>query len=38
MKRRVAVVLSLCTLMLVSYFTASKWLIHHRTLTFFDIL
>ena len=38
MKRRVAIVLSLCTLMLVSYFTASKWLIHHRTLAFFDIL
>src|SRR6202022_478944 len=38
MKRRVAIVLSLCTLMLVSYFTASKWLIHHRTLTFYDIL
>ena len=38
MKRRVAIVLSLCTLMLVSYFTASKWLIRHRTLTFYDIL
>jgi alpha/beta hydrolase fold/Platelet-activating factor acetylhydrolase, isoform II len=38
MKRRVAIVLSFCTLMLVSYFSASKWLIHHRTLTFYDIL
>ena len=38
MKRRVAIVLSLCTLMLVSYFTASKWLIRHRTLAFYDIL
>ena len=38
MKRRVAIVLSLCTLMMVSYFTASKWLIRHRTLTFFDIV
>jgi predicted esterase len=38
MKRRVAIVLSLCTLMLVSYFTASKWLIRHRTLTFYDIM
>ena len=38
MKRRVAIVLSVCTLMMVSYFTASKWLIRHRTLTFFDIV
>ena len=38
MKRRVAIVLSLCTLMTVAYFTASKWLIRHQTLTFFDIL
>jgi len=38
MKRRVAIVLSLCTLMTVAYFTASKWLIRHQTVTFFDIL
>jgi pimeloyl-ACP methyl ester carboxylesterase len=38
MKRRVAIVLSLCTLMTVAYFTASKWLIRHQTLTFFDIV
>ena len=38
MKRRVATVLSLCTLAIVAYFTASKWLIRHETLTPHDIL
>jgi alpha/beta hydrolase fold len=38
MKRRVAIVLSLCTLAIVAYFTASKWLIRHETLTSEDIL
>src|ERR1700730_2644088 len=38
MKRRVAIVLSLCTLLMVAYFTTSKWLIRHQTLTFYDIL
>ena len=38
MKRRVAIVLSLCTLLTAAYFTTSKWLIRHQTLTFYDIL
>jgi hypothetical protein len=38
MKRRVALVLSLCTLAVVSYFFASKWLIRHETLASHDIL
>lgn len=38
MKRRVAVVLSLCTLAIVAYFTTSKWLIRHETLNSHDIL
>ncbi|MBR1246556.1 alpha/beta hydrolase [Bradyrhizobium sp. AUGA SZCCT0169] len=38
MKRRVAIVLSLCTLAIVAYFTASKWLIRHETLLSHDIL
>jgi hypothetical protein len=38
MKRRVALVLPLCTLAVVSYFFASKWLIRHETLTSHDIL
>ena len=38
MKRRVAIVLSICTLAIVVYFTASKWLIRHETLTSLDIL
>lgn len=38
MKRRVLVVLSLCAMAIVAYFTASNWLIRHETLTFNDIL
>jgi hypothetical protein len=38
MKRRVAIILSICTLAIVAYFTASKWLIRHETLTSRDIL
>src|SRR6202167_565998 len=38
MKRGIAVLLSLCALVTVGYFTASKWAIHHKTLTFFDPL
>src|SRR6478609_240183 len=38
MKRRALVVLSLCALAIIAYFTASKWLIRHQTLTFNDIL
>jgi len=37
MKRGI-VVLSLCALAVVAYFTASKWAIHHTTLTSNDIL
>jgi hypothetical protein len=38
MKRGIAILLSLCALVAVGYFTASKWTIHHTTLTFFDPL
>jgi len=38
MKRRVIIILSLCALAIIAYFTASKWLIRHETLTFHDIL
>ena len=38
MKRGIAILLSLCALVTVGYFTASKWAIHHTTLTFFDPL
>jgi hypothetical protein len=38
MKRGIAVLLSLCVLMTGGYFTASKWAIHHKTLTLFDPL
>jgi hypothetical protein len=36
MKRGIAVLLSLFALITVGYFTASKWAIHHQTLTFYD--
>jgi pimeloyl-ACP methyl ester carboxylesterase len=36
MKRGVAILLSLCALVAVAYFTASKWAIRHETLTFYD--
>jgi hypothetical protein len=36
MKRGIAVLLSLSALVIVGYFTASKWAIHHETLTFSD--
>src|SRR5882757_31630 len=38
MKRSIATVLSVCALVAVAYFTASKWAIHHKTLTFYDPL
>ena len=38
MKRGIAVLLSLCALVTAGYFTASKWAIHHKTLTLFDPL
>jgi hypothetical protein len=36
MKRGIIILLSVCTLLLGAYFTASKWAIRHETLTFFD--
>src|SRR6202043_2199882 len=36
MKRGIAILLSLCVLVTVGYFTASKWAIRHQTLTFYD--
>jgi hypothetical protein len=38
MKRGIAILLSLCALVTAGYFTASKWAIHHKTLTLFDPL
>jgi hypothetical protein len=38
MKRGLVIALSLCVLIVVGYFTASKWAIHHRTLTLYDPL
>ena len=32
------IVLSICALVCIGYFTASKWAIHHKTLTFLDPL
>jgi pimeloyl-ACP methyl ester carboxylesterase len=36
MKRGIFVLLSLCVLVAAAYFTASKWAIHHETITFHD--
>jgi hypothetical protein len=36
MKRGIAILLSLCVLMTIAYFTASKWAIRHETITFYD--
>jgi alpha/beta hydrolase fold len=36
MKRGIAILLSLCVLVTVAYFTASKWAIRHETITFYD--
>jgi pimeloyl-ACP methyl ester carboxylesterase len=36
MKRGIAILLSLCALVTVAYFTASQWAIRHETLTFYD--
>jgi hypothetical protein len=36
MKRGIAILLSLCVLMALAYFTASKWAIRHETMTFYD--
>ena len=36
MKRGIAVLLSLSTLVTIAYFTATKWAIRHETLMFYD--
>jgi hypothetical protein len=36
MKRGIAILVSLCALVVVAYFTASRWAIRHETLTFTD--
>ncbi|QDM17510.1 alpha/beta hydrolase [Tardiphaga sp. vice352] len=36
MKRGILILLSVCVLTTVAYFTASKWAIRHETLTFYD--
>src|SRR6202048_4184154 len=36
MKRGIAILVSLSVLVMVGYFTASKWAIRHDTLTFYD--
>ncbi|SHL85685.1 alpha/beta hydrolase fold [Bradyrhizobium lablabi] len=36
MKRGITILLSLCVLVTVGYFTASKWAIRHETITFLD--
>jgi hypothetical protein len=36
MKRGITILVSLSALVSVGYFTASKWAIHHETLTFYD--
>src|SRR6195952_866468 len=36
MKRGIAILVSLSVLVMVAYFTASKWAIRHDTLTFYD--
>jgi hypothetical protein len=36
MKRGITILVSLCALVTVGYFTASKWAIRHQTLTFYD--
>src|ERR1700738_1022380 len=37
-KRKIAVLLSVCALVGIAYFSASKWAIYHNTLTFYDPL
>src|SRR6516165_11233530 len=36
--KRAFIVLGICSLVVIGYFTASKWAIHHATLTFNDVL
>src|ERR1700733_12240227 len=36
MKRGIIILLSVCSLLVVGYFTASKWAIRHETIAFYD--
>jgi hypothetical protein len=36
MKRGIIILLSICAVLVVGYFTASKWAIRHETVTFYD--
>ncbi len=36
MKRGIVILLSVCVVLVVGYFTASKWAIRHETLSFYD--
>ena len=36
MKRGITILVSLCAVGTVAYFTASKWAIRHETVTFYD--
>jgi alpha/beta hydrolase fold len=36
MKRGIVILLAVCAVLVVGYFTASKWAIKHETLTFYD--
>jgi hypothetical protein len=36
MKRGIVILLSVCAVLVVGYFTASKWAIRHETVTFYD--
>ena len=38
MRRGTSILLAICVVALVGYFTASKWAIRHKTLTFYDPL
>src|ERR1700761_324321 len=38
MKRGIIIALSLCVVLVVGHLPASKWAIHHTTLTFYDLL
>jgi hypothetical protein len=38
MKHGITILLSVCAVVTAAYFTASKWAIHHKTLTFVDPL
>ena len=38
MKRSIVIALAVCAITTLAYFTASKWAIYHKTLTFADVL